>query len=717
MSTKDEFIIPLRPLARWAGVATLALSFVALTGWTAGLPILTQGTPAGPPMLPVVAVAFLLLAFALLLLLGSEPHSATVSLTAKTLAWAALALAFLGGSDLAEWRITAHHIATSLLPFNNVPPEPDPGFRSGLSLVLLPIAVLLFKRHGRWSNRFFVACTLLPILAALLALIGHACRLPSFYGWIGSPRPVVSLPGAGAAILMGTALFAARPDLEVTRMVAGRTFGGYVARWLLLTPVVIPLFNGLLLGANTRSRSFGPDLAGWFFSFSNILLFTLIIGLIALLLHRMDLKRRQAEETVRKLNESLEDQVLRRTDDLTRTNLRLEQEIQERIRTEQQLLRTQRVECIGAITGGIAHDLNNTLSPIQLACNLIETEASPRDSRALLQIIAQSVQRGSDLIRQLLTFARGTTAHRQPIDIPRLLADFGKTLTAVLPRPIRLTVRTDNHLPPVHGDPTQIYQVLMNLAINARDAMPNGGELEILATLQHPNPNPNPNESSPDPMPTVRISVRDTGIGIPPEHLPNLFEAFFTTKDKDKGTGLGLATVKRIVERHGGSIDVASTPGIGTTFAVTLPCAIQSSPDSPATPPPAIEGQGEHILVVEDEEALGQLLRDTLEHAGYKVSLAADRTNALDHLAHQPDIAVVLSDHEMPGLSAKAFLAQVQSRWPSLPVITMSGSMNAVAASSNPQWTAPPVLQKPFTRDALLSALRETLAKQPPRPH
>ncbi len=714
MSTKDDFIFPLGPLARWAGVATLGLSVLVLAGWTAGLPMLTRGSPSGPPMLPVVAVAFLLLASALLVVLQPGNLSATVPLTAKALAWATLALAFLGGSDLAEPRIAAHRIATSLIPFGRIPSEPDPGLRSGLSLVLLPIAVLLLRSRGRWSNRCFVACALLPILVALLALIGHACRLPSFYGWIGAQRPVVSLPGAGAAILLGTALFAARPDLEVTRMVAGRTFGGYVARWLLLTPVAIPLFNGLLLGANSRFRGFGPDLAGWFFSFSNILLFTLIIGLIALLLHRMDLKRREAEETVRKLNESLEDQVLRRTDELTRTNLRLEREIQERIRTEQQLLRTQRVECIGAITGGIAHDLNNTLSPIQLACNLIETEASPRDSRALLQIIAQSVQRGSDLIRQLLTFARGTTAHRQPIDIARLLADFGKTLTAVLPRPIRLTVRNDNHLPPVHGDPTQIYQVLMNLAINARDAMPNGGELEILATLQHPTPNPN--DSSPNPTPTVRISVRDTGIGIPPENIPNLFEAFFTTKDKDKGTGLGLATVKRIVERHGGSIDVASTPGVGTTFTVTLPCATQSSPDSPATPPPAIEGQGEHILVVEDEEALGQLVRDTLEHAGYKVSLAADRTDALDRLARHQDIAIVLSDHEMPGLSAKAFLAELQSRWPRLPVITMSGSINAVAASSNAPSTTPPVLQKPFTRDALLSALRETLAKQPPRP-
>jgi len=714
MSTKDEFIIPLRPLARWAGVATLALSFLALAGWTAGLPILTRGTSAGPPMLPVVAVAFLLLASAVLLLLRPERQSATVSLTVKVLGWATLTLAFLGGSDLAEWRIVAHRIAISLLPSARIPAEPDPAFRSGLSLVLLPIAVLLFKRHGRWSNRFFVACALLPILAALLALIGHACRLPSFYGWIGSPRPVVSLPGAGAAILMGTALFAARPDLEVTRMVAGRTFGGYVARWLLLTPVVIPLFNGLLLGANNRSRRFGPDIAGWFFSFSNILLFTLIIGLIALLLHRMDLKRRQAEETVRKLNESLEDQVLRRTDDLTRTNLRLEQEIQERIRTEQQLLRTQRVECIGAITGGIAHDLNNTLSPIQLACNLIETEASPRDSRALLQIIAQSVQRGSDLIRQLLTFARGTTNHRQPIDIARLLADFGKTLTAVLPRPIQLTVRTENQLPPVHGDPTQIYQVLMNLAINARDAMPNGGNLEILATLESPDPDPNPSPANPTPR--VRVSVRDTGVGIPPEHLPKLFEAFFTTKDKDKGTGLGLATVKRIVERHGGSIHVASTPGVGTTFTVILPCASQSSTDTPDTPAPAIEGQGEHILVVEDEEALGQLLRDTLEHAGYKVSLANDRTAALDRLADQQDIAVVLSDHEMPGLSAKAFLAQVQSRWPRLPVITMSGSLSAVAAYTHAQSGTPPVLEKPFTRTALLSTLRQTLATHPRQP-
>ncbi len=696
MSYQDEFILPLKPVARWACVGAGGLALLVLAGWAADIPRLTRWTGSGPPMLPAVAAAFVLLASALLLRQPAGDASRFRSGLARVFSWTALVLGVLAGSEDPGLRAMAHTLVVNLLPFGRAPVEPDPGFRGGLSLILLPIALLLFGRRGRWSNRIYVASALVPVLVALLAVIGHACRLPSFYGWIGWLRPVVSLPGAMAAILLGIALFAARPDLEVTRMVAGRTFGGYVARWLLLTPVAVPLFNGLLMVSDPYYRRIGPDLAGWIFSFSNILLFTVIIGLTALLLHRLARQRRRAEETVRRLNESLEAEVLRRTDELTRTNLRLEREIRERADAEQQLLRAQRVECLGAIAGGIAHDLNNALSPIQLACKLLETENSPGESRALLDLITRSVRRSSDLVRQLLAFTRGTRAGREAIDLGRLLVDLERTLGAVFPRSIAMTVRCSGDLPPL--------QVLMTLAINARDAMPVGGRLDILADREAPPSGGGPSR--------VRVIVRDTGTGIAPEHLPHVFEPFFTTKEKGKGTGLGLPTVRRILEQHGGGIRIESTPGAGTAVTVDFPCAERPSATPEWVSAPALEGKGERILVVEDEEALGQLLQETLEQADYRVSVCLHGAAALERLAGDPGVDLVLSDWDMPGLGGRDFLHALHTRWPHLLVVSMSGSFEAEPPGGGRPSQGDHLLKKPFTRDELLTTLHRALSSR-----
>jgi PAS domain S-box-containing protein len=257
--------------------------------------------------------------------------------------------------------------------------------------------------------------------------------------------------------------------------------------------------------------------------------------------------------------------------------LSISTDITERKKLEEQFLRAQRLESIGALAGGIAHDLNNIFSPILMSCQVLEEQVSLEERNLLLANITASAQRGSEMVGRILTFARGTGGIKQHLLIDAVVSEVFRLLQSVLPRTVKPELKLEPNLPPVLGNSTQLHQILMNLCINARDAMPGGGKLIISTQLTRLEKYVTRWELQAISGSFVTIQVTDTGQGIPPEILDRLFEPFFSTKSPGKGTGLGLATVRGIVRNHGGFLEVSSQPGSGSTFQVHLPAATGNS--------------------------------------------------------------------------------------------------------------------------------------------
>lgn len=381
---------------------------------------------------------------------------------------------------------------------------------------------------------------------------------------------------------------------------------------------------------------------------------------------------------------------------------------------EAQFLRAQRLESIGTLAGGIAHDLNNMLAPIVMSIQLLADEVTSAEGRELLRTIEGSARRGADLVKQVLSFARGVEGERVPVELAELVRDIERLLHDTLPRHIALEVDVPPDLPPVRGDATQLHQVLLNLCVNARDAMPAGGQLRVAAraiTLDAHYA-----VMVPDGVegPFLRIDVSDTGIGIAPAVLDRIFDPFFTTKPFGQGTGLGLATVQAIVRSHGGFVNVYSEVGKGTTFRLYLPVLTGTASDI-ATVVPTVEmprGNGELVLVVDDEAAIRAITRQTLEAYGYRVLLAADGEEALSLFgAHADEVALVLTDMMMPRLDGPGLIAALLHRAPRTRILAVSGlgANGGVAKAAGLGVTD--FLAKPFTADTLLSTISAVLQR------
>ncbi len=396
--------------------------------------------------------------------------------------------------------------------------------------------------------------------------------------------------------------------------------------------------------------------------------------------------------------------------------LAINTDITEKKQLEANFLRAQRMEGIGALAGGIAHDLNNILQPILIAVPFLRETIGDPESRSLLDTVENSAQRGADIIKQLLTFARGTPGVRVPLPVRHLMNDIDKIIRETFPRNLKLNVDAPKDLWPVLGDATQIHQALMNLCVNARDAMPNGGILTLAAknlTLDE-----NFAAMSPDAKAGtyVCVSVIDTGTGIPPELLDRIFEPFFTTKEVGKGTGLGLATVLGIVRGHGGFIRVNSRLGRGTTFELYLPASPQAKADEKSAgeslPP---EMHGELVLVVDDEAHVRDVIQQLLEKHGYRVATAAEGSEAMKFFAqHRAEIKAVVTDLMMPGMDGAALIRALRHLDPRLPILIMTG-MGEQTDIKGIQSLGLPVLLKPFVRGELLTALYQAIAVAEPR--
>jgi two-component system, cell cycle sensor histidine kinase and response regulator CckA len=387
-------------------------------------------------------------------------------------------------------------------------------------------------------------------------------------------------------------------------------------------------------------------------------------------------------------------------------------DITEKKQLEAQFLRTQRLESLGTLASGIAHDFNNILTPILAISQLLPMKLPNLDARDqnLLDILEDSARRGADLVKQILVFARGSEGKRLPLQISHLLSEVLQMVQQTFPKAIDIQL----HLPAddlwsVSADSTQLHQVLMNLAVNARDAMPNGGLLSFSAknilldeTFARMNLGAKAGAY-------VVITVADTGNGIAPELLERIFDPFFTTKEVGKGTGLGLSTTLGIIKNHGGLVKVQSVVDQGSQFKVYLP-TMRETIAQPAASPRLLGGNNELILIVEDEPAIQQVTKASLEDCNYRTLTASDGIEAIAlYTEHHQEISLVLMDIMMPSLDGVSAIRALMDINPKVSVIAMSGLVTNSQVTETLGTNVRAFLSKPYTMQELLNTLYEVM--------
>ena len=385
-------------------------------------------------------------------------------------------------------------------------------------------------------------------------------------------------------------------------------------------------------------------------------------------------------------------------------------DITERKKLESHFLRAQRMESIGTLAGGIAHDLNNVLTPIIMSLKLLRdlNRDVPGD---LLDTLESSAHRGAAIVQQVLSFARGVEGERDVLDLKHPLNEVLKIARDVFPPAIHISSTIDKELWPVTADPTQLHQVLMNLVVNARDAMPNGGRLMVEVQNIVLDENYCQMQAECKPGRYVFISISDTGSGIPASVLNKIFEPFFTTKEVGKGTGLGLSTALGIIRSHGGFINAYSEPGKGSCFKVYLPAVAATQRELKQFQEPALpSGNGEEILVVDDEAAVRQIIKVTLENHGYKITTANDGAEAVGIFAASPvKPKAVIVDVMMPYMDGPSTIRAIRCIDPALPFIAISGLMEGNRVAQLTELGQVSFLAKPFTTEQILTSLHKLL--------
>lgn len=417
--------------------------------------------------------------------------------------------------------------------------------------------------------------------------------------------------------------------------------------------------------------------------------------------------------------------LVRDEQDRPKSILSISTDVTERLQMEAKFLRTQRLESIGTLAGGIAHDLNNLLAPVLLGVGLLQRPDRDPDEARVIDLIEQSANRGTHLVKQILSFARGVEGARVSVHVGYVIREVETMMRSTFPKNITIRVKLAKELQLVWADPTQLNQVLLNLCVNARDAMPAGGQLSIEARNVELDASFVQLATDVTAGPHVMIELADTGTGMTPEVLEKIYEPFFTTKSAGKGTGLGLSTAIGIVRSHRGTINVYSEIGRGTVFKIYLPVTTadlaQAGPGALA-PPPA-SGNGELLLIVDDEPAILNVTKQTLENHGYRVLLATDGAHAFAlYHRHRSEIALVLTDMMMPLMDGLALAAALRRIDPATIIVAASGlhdhnnQIKAADAGLNH------FLCKPFTSHELLTTVAAALAKRdrrplPPQPH
>jgi len=393
----------------------------------------------------------------------------------------------------------------------------------------------------------------------------------------------------------------------------------------------------------------------------------------------------------------------------------VKQDITRRKKLEEQFLRTQRMESIGTLAGGIAHDLNNALAPIFMAVEMLKDHVPEARGKELLTIIDLCAKHSAELVSQVLAFARGVEGRRVVVNPVHLMDDVQKLAHDSFPKNISFDFAPARGLWTMTGDPTQLHQVFMNLCVNARDAMPHGGVLKVRmdnVVLDEVYVGMNPYSK---PGAYILVEVSDTGIGIPQEIQGRIFEPFFTTKESGKGTGLGLSTTLGIVKGHGGFVHLYSEIGKGSNFRVYLPAATTpKEAEFVAVEQTHIRrGNGELVLVVDDEESVRKVMSSALTRFGYRVLLAANGAQAVGLYAqHRDDIAIVLTDMAMPVMDGASTIIALKEMNPKVKVIGSSGLASNDGVAKAMDAGVRHFVPKPYTAGAMLRVLAKALDEE-----
>jgi PAS domain S-box-containing protein len=392
-------------------------------------------------------------------------------------------------------------------------------------------------------------------------------------------------------------------------------------------------------------------------------------------------------------------------------------DITERLRLEQKARHAQRMESIGTLAGGLAHDINNILAPMLMATEHLRDRLPDAHDREVLEMIESGARRGAGIVRQLLAFARGGEGSRSSVQPRDIIKEMLAIMRETFPRDIVIEDRCPADLRNVAADGTQLHQVVMNLCVNARDAMPGGGTLTLAGENVELGEADVRSHEPALPGRFVVLSVEDTGHGIRPEVMERMFDPFFTTKHMGRGTGLGLSTVSGIVRSHGGFISVTSEPGRGSTFRVYLPAApdlLETAPAAEATVERKPGGHHELVLVVDDEELICAMLRRTLTKRGYRVVAAPSGAEALRAFQEsRGEIRLVLTDLMMPGMDGFTLIRALRAIDPALQIIASSGLAEIDRREDLAALGVRIVLEKPFTPSSLYEAVERALAEAP----
>lgn len=386
-------------------------------------------------------------------------------------------------------------------------------------------------------------------------------------------------------------------------------------------------------------------------------------------------------------------------------------DITEQKLTEEHLFRAQRMESIGTLAGGIAHDLNNILSPIIMGADMLALDDPDPATSKWLGIIKENAERGAELIKQVLTFARGMTGERVTLQLRHILKDLIAVLNETMPKSISVRHEIEPELWSISADPTQIHQVLMNVCINARDAMPSGGTLSLRADNVSVDENYARMNLDAAPGVYVLLTIADTGTGMSSEVLGRIFDPFFTTKEIGEGTGLGLSTTLAIVKGHGGFINVYSEPQKGTRFSIYLPSA-ESADEKPTrqTANTLPRGKGELILVVDDEANIRTVAEGMLTQFGYRAVTAVDGTDAIALFSRRgAEIAAVVTDMAMPYMDGTALIRALRRLDADVRIVAMSGLTSQGTTAELTNLNVDAFISKPFTAEKLLTTLATVL--------
>ena len=388
---------------------------------------------------------------------------------------------------------------------------------------------------------------------------------------------------------------------------------------------------------------------------------------------------------------------------------------------EEKFLRSQRMESIGALAGGIAHDLNNILGPIMMSASMLREPHTPDTGHELVSAIQEAAQRGANIVRQVLTYTRGTQNEHRPLNARKLIVQVEKILKEILSKSVTLSTLLPENLWNITGNPTRLQQVLVNLCVNARDAMPQGGRLSLEARNCEISPLDAAKIADAQAGRFVKIEVIDSGTGIPRDIIEKIFEPFFTTKEPGKGTGLGLSTVREIVKSHGGFITVDSQIGQGSKFSVYLPATPQAIlPPAPSAPPHVDslpKGQGQKVLVVDDELPICKMVETILKSKGYEAIKALNAHEALEVYAQQGSaIHAILTDVAMPDMDGVALTRKLKEINPSAVIIASTGQPLELRQKELGEMGIQHFLPKPYNAHQLLDIVQKALATAEPSP-